>query len=55
MKTRKTNKAKTLDSRCRNNGTCPHCLGNRLAQVKRAVPADLLIQMRSANENEEER
>ena len=32
MKKHKTNKAKRVDSQCKNNGACPACKSNRLHQ-----------------------
>lgn len=37
MKKRKTNKAKRVDSTCKNNGSCSYCRGNRLHQVKKEL------------------
>lgn len=38
-KYRKTNKAKRVDSGCRNHGSCPHCRGNRTHQGEVAKQA----------------
>ena len=46
MKTRKTNKAKTIDPSCKNHGSCPWCRGNRTHANRRAEPADLSEQMK---------
>ena len=35
MKKHKTNKAKRVSSSCENNGSCPHCTGNRTFQSKK--------------------
>ena len=35
MKKRKTNRAKQVDSSCRNHGDCPWCLGNRTYSTKK--------------------
>jgi hypothetical protein len=40
MKKRKTNKAKRVDSHCKNHGECPWCRGNRTHSSKRRAPAD---------------
>ena len=38
MKTRKTNKAKQVDSTCCNHGSCPYCRGNRTFSNKKNRP-----------------
>ena len=37
MKSRKTNRAKAVDSACRNHGPCPWCRSNRLHQAIREM------------------
>jgi hypothetical protein len=46
MKTRKTNKAKRVDSGCANHGSCKVCQGNRTHANRRAEPADSKEQLR---------
>jgi hypothetical protein len=50
MKWRKTNRAKLVDPSCKNHGSCPWCLRNRLHQAERAIPADEAQQRSEAEE-----
>ena len=52
MKKRKTNKAKRVDNACKNHGTCPHCRGNRLYQVKRELEKATYQEPREVEKNE---